>query len=64
MLFGESKRYYIDRRVAERMAATGLSNFSDYFAMLRTEAGELELLINASPSTRPISTARSTSCAA
>jgi chemotaxis protein methyltransferase CheR len=47
MLFGESKRYYIDRRVGERQAATGLRNFGDYFAMLRTEAGELELLINA-----------------
>jgi len=47
MLFGESKRYYIDRRVAERQAATGLRNFADYFALLRTEAGELELLINA-----------------
>jgi len=47
MLFGESKRYYIDRRVAERQAATGLPNFADYFALLRTEMGELELLINA-----------------
>ena len=47
MLFGESKRYYIDRRVGERQIATGLRSFADYFAMLRTELGELELLINA-----------------
>ncbi len=47
MLFGESKRYYIDRRVSERQAAAGLRNFADYFALLRTEPGELELLINA-----------------
>lgn len=47
MLFGESKRYYIDRRVGERQEATGLKSFADYFAMLRAEAGELELLINA-----------------
>ncbi|HEV2673786.1 MAG TPA: protein-glutamate O-methyltransferase CheR [Aliidongia sp.] len=47
MLFGESKRYYIDRRVSERQAATGMRNFSDYFAKLRSETDELELLINA-----------------
>ena len=47
MLFGESKRYYIDRRVGERQEATGLKSFADYFAMLRAEGGELELLINA-----------------
>ncbi len=47
MLFGESKRYYIDRRVAERQAATGQRSFPDYFAMLRSDRGELERLINA-----------------
>jgi chemotaxis protein methyltransferase CheR len=47
MLFGEGKRYYIDRRVSERQQATGLRKFADYFAMLRSELGELELLINA-----------------
>src|SRR5271168_63190 len=46
MLFGENKRYYIDRRVSERRVATGLACFPDYFAMLRAERGELELLIN------------------
>jgi chemotaxis protein methyltransferase CheR len=47
MLFGESKRYYIDRRVAERQMATGHRSFADYFAVLRSERRELELLINA-----------------
>ena len=47
MLFGESKRYYIDRRVAERQMVTGHRSFADYFAVLRSERSELELLINA-----------------
>jgi chemotaxis protein methyltransferase CheR len=47
MLFGESKRYYIDRRVAERQVATGLRVFEDYFALMRSDRAELELLINA-----------------
>lgn len=47
MTFGESKRYYIDRRVGERMAATGLRDFADYFARLRSEPAELEAVTNA-----------------
>ncbi len=47
MQFGESKRYYIDRRVAERQKATGQHSFADYFATLRGDRGELERLINA-----------------
>jgi len=47
MTFGESKRYYIDRRVAERMKATGDLAFRDYFGRLRSERGELEQVINA-----------------
>jgi len=46
MLFGESKRYYIDRRVAERMAQKHLTAFVDYYALLRAEPGEAEQLIN------------------
>lgn len=46
MQFGESKRYYIDRRVAERMAQRHLVSFVDYFALLRAEADEAEQLIN------------------
>jgi len=47
MTFGESKRYYVVRRVAERMAATGDANFGDYFARLRSQRGELEAATNA-----------------
>lgn len=46
MQFGESKRYYIDRRVADRMAHKHLSAFADYYALLRSEPGEAEQLIN------------------
>jgi hypothetical protein len=48
MSFDEAKRYYVQRRVTERMAATGESAFSGYFARLRVDArGEVEQLINA-----------------
>jgi chemotaxis protein methyltransferase CheR len=47
MTFGEAKRYYIDRRVSDRMAATGETSFSAYFARLRGDRAELEEVINA-----------------
>ncbi len=47
MQFGESKRYYVDRRVAERIAMTGAKSFAAYFAYLRGDAAEMEILINA-----------------
>ena len=48
MSFADSKRYYIDRRLAERIAATGASSFQSYFAMLRSDADhEIEHLVNA-----------------
>jgi chemotaxis protein methyltransferase CheR len=48
MSFHESKRYYIDRRLAERIAATDAKSFQSYFAMLRADADhEIEHLINA-----------------
>ena len=46
MQFGESKRYYIDRRVAERMAEKHLTRFEDYHALLKAEPREAEQLIN------------------
>ncbi len=46
MLFGESKRYYIERRIADRMAATGNETFDAYFAYLDADKGEVEQLIN------------------
>lgn len=47
MTFGESKRYYVERRIADRMAATGLGSFSDYYSRLRSDASELEAATNA-----------------
>ena len=48
MLFDGSKRYYIDRRLTERMVATQSKNFPEYFAHLRSDAEhEIEYLINA-----------------
>ncbi len=48
MSFAEGKRYYIDRRLGERIVATGSPSFQAYFALLRSDAhGEIEYLINA-----------------
>jgi chemotaxis protein methyltransferase CheR len=47
MMFAEEKRYYINRRLAERMAATESMSFQVYFATLRADAdNEIEHLIN------------------
>ena len=48
MSVDDSKRYFIDRRLAERIATTGSGSFQSYFAMLRSDADhEIEQLINA-----------------
>jgi chemotaxis protein methyltransferase CheR len=48
MVFTESKRYFVERRIIERMAATASNTFSDYYVYLRSEIkGEVEQLINA-----------------
>lgn len=48
MTFNESRRYFVDRRVAERMAATGATSFQSYFARLRSDIdGEVEQFVNA-----------------
>lgn len=47
MSFSESKRYFIDRRLDERIAATGSATFQAYFSLLRADAEhEIEHLIN------------------
>lgn len=47
MSFSESKRYFIDRRLNERIAATGSNSFQAYFSLLRADAEhEIEHLIN------------------
>jgi len=48
MIFTEAKRYYVERRVSERMTATRSGSFASYFARLRTDMqGEIEQFINA-----------------
>ena len=47
ILLGDNKRYFIDRRLAERIAATDSASFQEYFATLRANADrEVEHLIN------------------
>lgn len=46
MLFGEAKRYYVERRLADRMAATGTPTFGTYLALLLRDRDEAEALIN------------------
>lgn len=48
IMFTEAKRFYLERRVAERIAATGAGGFASYFARLRMNLGdEIEQIINA-----------------
>jgi len=48
MTFTEAKRYYVERRVIERMTTTESSSFETYFARLRTDLqGEVEQFVNA-----------------
>ncbi len=48
MVFSEAKRYYVQRRVTDRLMATGATSFASYFARLRGNiGGEIEEFINA-----------------
>jgi chemotaxis protein methyltransferase CheR len=48
MIFTEAKRYYVERRVNDRMTATGAMSFASYFTRLRSDLdGEVEQFINA-----------------
>jgi chemotaxis protein methyltransferase CheR len=48
MAFTEARRYFVERRVDERMIATRATSFASYFARLRSDRdGEVEQLINA-----------------
>jgi chemotaxis protein methyltransferase CheR len=48
MIFTETKRYYVERRINERMRATGATSFASYFARLRLDSlGEVEQFVNA-----------------
>jgi chemotaxis protein methyltransferase CheR len=48
ILFEESKRYFVDKRLIERIEANGCDSFRSYFTQLRFEAGgrELQALVN------------------
>jgi chemotaxis protein methyltransferase CheR len=47
--FEDSKRYFVDKRLVERIEATGHSNFRSYFTFMRFQASgeELQALTNA-----------------
>jgi chemotaxis protein methyltransferase CheR len=48
MIFTEAKRYYVERRVAERLVATRSASFASYFAHLRSNSyNEIQQFINA-----------------
>jgi chemotaxis protein methyltransferase CheR len=48
MFLTEAKRYYVERRVEERMLGTGSVSFEAYFARLRADLqGEIEQFVNA-----------------
>jgi chemotaxis protein methyltransferase CheR len=48
MIFEQSRRYFVERRIAERMAATKSTSFASYFARLRSDIDrEVEQLVNA-----------------
>jgi len=46
ILYGESKRFYIERRLADRMQSIGTDTFSAYMAVVRVGGPETEQLIN------------------
>jgi chemotaxis protein methyltransferase CheR len=47
--FEDSKRYFVDKRLLERIQATGYTNFRSYFAFMRFQASgeEIQALTNA-----------------
>ncbi|MDR3462967.1 MAG: protein-glutamate O-methyltransferase CheR [Beijerinckiaceae bacterium] len=46
MAYGETKRYFIERRIADRMAAARSPSVQSYLAQLRSDDSESELFIN------------------
>ena len=47
MVFGKSKRYYIERRIEARMRKTGVADAARYIASLPFDEAELQALISA-----------------
>jgi chemotaxis protein methyltransferase CheR len=46
MSYGESKRYYLERRLTNRIELTGAPNFAAYMSLVRSDRTEAEQLIN------------------
>ena len=46
LLYGENKRFFIERRLADRMSSVGLKTFGEYFNLLLNGGAEAEQLIN------------------
>ncbi|WP_256379027.1 protein-glutamate O-methyltransferase CheR [Beijerinckia sp. L45] len=46
MSYGEAKRYFIERRIIDRMAVVGTASFAAYMTLLRVGGPETEQLIN------------------
>jgi chemotaxis protein methyltransferase CheR len=49
IMFGENKRYFVDKRLQERISASGFAAFRPYFDMVcfRSDGLELQALVNA-----------------
>jgi chemotaxis protein methyltransferase CheR len=47
MIFGEKKRYYLERRVAERMRRIAITDIDRYLLLLERDPYERQLLVNA-----------------
>lgn len=47
MIFSEQKRYYIERRIADRMSVLGLTTVASYLGLMVARPSETEALINA-----------------
>jgi chemotaxis protein methyltransferase CheR len=48
MMFDSKKKYFVERRIAERISSTASASFNEYFSMVRFELGgkELQQLVN------------------
>jgi len=45
--FGANKRYFVDKRVIDRIRLSGCFGFRDYFEFLKRDSGEYQTLVNA-----------------
>jgi chemotaxis protein methyltransferase CheR len=45
--FGANKRYFVDKRVIDRIRLSGCYGFRDYFEFVKRDSGEYQTLVNA-----------------